>query len=142
VARNVVLDSGPLGRIAHPRPHPDIAAWVRKLAGGGTRVIIPEIADYELRRNLLLEGLNESLRRLDELKRSLTYLPLSTKTMALAAEFWAEVRRRGKPTAPPEALDVDAILAAQAYGVRGVIATENVGHLSLFVEARHWKEIE
>jgi len=35
----------------------------------------------------------------------------------------------------PKALDADVILAAQALQIGGFVATENVGHLSLFVEA-------
>jgi predicted nucleic acid-binding protein len=60
---------------------------------GRAEVIIPEITDFELRRNLLLEGLVESVRRLDELKAVLTYLPLSTRVMLRAAEFWAQARK-------------------------------------------------
>jgi hypothetical protein len=39
-------------------------------------------------------------------------------------------------------LDIDVILAAQAHEVRGIVVTENVGHLVLFVEAKDWGEIE
>ena len=54
--------------------------------------------------------------------------------MRLAAEFWSQVRRAGLPTADPQALDADCILAAQATLLGGpgddiVIATTNVGHL-------------
>jgi predicted nucleic acid-binding protein len=107
----------------------------------GIEVIIPEIADYEVRRSLLLEGLTKSVERLDKLKDTLTYLPLNTPMMLKAAELWAEMRKAGQPTADPKALDGDVILAAQALEVGGIIATENVGHLSRFTEARHWKDI-
>jgi predicted nucleic acid-binding protein len=104
-------------------------------------VYLPEIADYEVRRSFLLEGLLASIRRLDLLKANLTYLPLSTSMMLKAAELWADARRRGVPTADPKELDADAILAAQALAVGGVVVTENVGHLARFVEARDWTEI-
>jgi predicted nucleic acid-binding protein len=84
---------------------------------------------------------SKSIERLDQLKSLLTYLPINTEAMIKAAEFWAEARRRGKPTADPQALDGDAILAAQAAQMNAVVATENVGHLSLFVEARPWEQI-
>ncbi|MBA2447980.1 MAG: PIN domain-containing protein [Chloroflexi bacterium] len=137
----VVLDTGPLGRIAHPRPNREVALWVERLLISGTDIFLPEIADYELRRNLLLEGLTRSVRRLDQLKAALTYVPLTTETMLKAAELWADARRRGVPTADPKELDGDAILAAQAIQVGAVVATDNVGHLSRFVDARNWMEI-
>ncbi len=137
----VMLDTGPLGRIAHPKPNPDIIAWLNQLLGANVNVMIPEIADYEVRRNLLLSGLTKSLTRLDQLKQVLTYRPLYTTNMLKAAELWADARKRGKPTADLKELDGDVILAAQALQVDAMVATENVGHLSLFVEAKHWKDI-
>ena len=137
----LLLDSGPLGKIAHPRPNPQLLAWMLRMLSGRTEVIIPEITDFEVRRNLLLEGLVESVQRLDDLKAVLTYLPLSTHVMLRAAEFWAQARKQGKATADPKELDVDVILAAQAHEVKGIVVTENVGHLALFVEAKEWEEI-
>jgi len=142
MTKSILLDTGPLGKIAHPRPNPEAAAWLKRVVASGALVILPEIADYELRRNLLLEGLQSSLKRLDELKELLLYLPLTTRTMNQAAEFWAEARKHGKPRAAPDALDGDAILAAQAYDAGAVIATENVSHFWDFVEAKHWREIK
>ena len=72
----VILDAGPLGRIAHPRANPEMAMWMEGLMSAGVEVVLPEIADYEVRRNLLLEGLTKSVARLDQLKTLLTYLPL------------------------------------------------------------------
>jgi hypothetical protein len=67
--------------------------------------------------------------------------------MRLAAQFWARARNQGIPTAGADALDCDIILAAQAAQLAAessdqvVIATTNVRHLSLFVEARYRNEI-
>jgi predicted nucleic acid-binding protein len=104
-------------------------------------IIIPEIAGYEVRRELLRAGKRKGLERLDHLKRELTYLPLDSATMLRAAEFWANARNQGQPTADPKELDCDVILAAQAERATAIVATENVGHLSLFVDARHWRTI-
>ena len=135
------LDTGPLGRIAHTKTNPDAIAWFEGLIASGAELIIPEIADYELRRELIRARMSESINRLDLLKRKLRYLPIDTPTMLRAAEFWAEARNRGRPSADPKELDGDVILAAQAERARAVVLTENIGHLSLFVEAMHWRDI-
>lgn len=136
----VMLDSGPLGKIAHPRPNPDISAWMMRLLKADVAIMIPEIADYEVRRNLLLSGLTKSVSRLDQLRQVLIYQPITTETMLRAAELWANARKRGKPTADPKELDGDVILASQAMEADAVVMTENIGHLSLFVEAVRWHE--
>lgn len=137
----IMLDTGPLETITHPRRNPDTAKWLQHLLQAVIPIILPEITDYELRRNLLLEGLTASLHRLDRLKELLIYLPLTTETMLLAAQLWAEARKQGHPTADPKALDGDVILAAQAMHANAIIATENIGHLSRFVTAKHWRNI-
>ena len=70
---SVMLDTGTLGILVHPRVNREIVEWVEHLTLSGVPVIIPEIADYELRRNLLLEELTMSLARLDELKEVLVF---------------------------------------------------------------------
>ncbi len=112
----------------------------------GERVAIPEISDYEVRRELLRAGLLPSLRRLDNLKQTLDYIPIQTETMLLAAELWAEVRKTGQPTADLKALDGDVILSAQTrllcnQATEVIIATTNVSHLSRLVTALDWQSI-
>ena len=141
----VLLDTGVLGMVAHPQASPGIANWLTGLLQNGTQVLVPEIADYELRRELLHQGLSESIQRLDALK-SIGYVPIDTETMLKAAEFWSEARKRGRPTADDKALDGDMILSAQAAvmsndGDKVVIATDNVGHLALFATAQKWHDI-
>jgi predicted nucleic acid-binding protein len=109
--------------------------------------VLPEIADYEIRRELIRVNKTQGLERLDTLKSRAEYVPLTTETMLLAAEFWAAARQRGRPTADDRALDGDMFLAAQAVllgrgGDDCVIATTNVRHLSLFADAREWMTIE
>ena len=141
MTKAVMLDSGPLGRIAHPRPNKEIAEWIERLLDSGVAVILPEIADYEVRRNLLLEGLVKPVARLDRLKEVLIYQPLTTEVMIRAAEMWAYARRNGIPTADAKELDGDVILAAQAVQAGAIVATENVGHLSRFVAAQAWRDV-
>lgn len=77
----------------------------------------------------------------------LIYLSLNTQVMLLAAQLWAEARQKGTPTADSKSLDGDVILASQAKlleinGHTVIIATGNVKHLSLFVDAREWQNID
>lgn len=145
----IVLDTGVLGMLVHPaesgEPR-DCKVWLKQLVGRGAIFCIPEIADYELRRELIRMGRTESIRRLDGLKTTLRYVPITTPTMLKAAEFWASARAAGRPTADEKALDADAILAAQSIelaeaGSSVVVATTNVSHLTRFVQARLWREI-
>jgi predicted nucleic acid-binding protein len=107
----------------------------------GSEVCVPEIADYEVRRELLRANKVQGIGRLDAVKKSLGYLPITTEIMLKAADLWAQARRSGLPTADPKALDGDVILAAQALEVEGIVATDNVGHLARFVTARTWRDI-
>ena len=89
MASRIVLDTGPLGKISHPRPNREIADWPECLLREGAIIYIPEIADYEVRRELIRAGLRESVNRLDRLKSVLNYLPINTDVMLKAAELWA-----------------------------------------------------
>ena len=145
----MVLDSGPLGLVSNPSASPvnyRCGQWSKSLLASGARVVMPEIADYEVRRELLRVGKMTGLRQLDGLKRVLDYAPLTTDVMLLAAQFWADARRHGRPTADPHALDGDVILAARAnlVGAPGdavVVATTNPIHIGQFVDARTWESI-
>lgn len=145
-----MLDSGPLGMVTNPKAaspiYQECKVWFNSLRPRGYTVMLPEIADYEVRRELIRAGKVAGIQRLDELKATVRYLPLSTAIMLKAAELWAEARQAGRPTADPKELDGDVILAAQAMSVMAegnevVIATTNVGHLSQFVDAREWRLI-
>ena len=150
----VLLDSEPLGLVTNPKYSPEAEAcraWLRSLPHAGHLPLVPEIIDYEVRRELRLYDKIRGLRNLDALCIPRQYLPLTTNAMRQAADFWADLRRIGLPTADRLALDADVILCAQAatlepaaFGLPGasvVIATGNVGHLSRLVDARHWQDI-
>ena len=145
----VFLDSGPLGLVSQSRGTPEAIRCRRSaqsLLSAGFRIVVPEIADYEVRRELIRAGASTGLARLDFVKARLHYDPITTDAMLRAAELWADARNRGVPTAPPEALDGDVILAAQALTASGpgdvvTVATENVGHLGRYVAARPWDQI-
>jgi predicted nucleic acid-binding protein len=114
------------------------------LLANGHRVILPELADYEIRRELIRAKKMNGLKRLDTLKATMEYLPITTEAMLKAAELWAEARRRGSQTADDKALDGDVILAAQAVTLGEpdvIVATTNVDHLSQFIAADAWPNI-
>ena len=147
MSRVVLLDAGPLGLVSNPRRSAQSAAcarWLQSLAAAGVRLIVPEIADYEIRRELLRAKKAKGLAQLDALARLLEYLPLTTAAMRQAAVFWAQARQQGQPTAGDQTIDGDMILAAQAATLGApnvVIATTNVGHLAQFVPADLWQNI-
>ena len=146
VSKVILLDTGVLGIITHPRVDREIVEWVKRLLIQGIKIKVPEISDYELRRELIRANLKKSVERLDALKDEMGYIPIDTQSMRKAAELWARTRNEGRPTADDKALDGDMILVAQALqelnqGYEAVIATTNVGHLSRFIDAREWKDI-
>lgn len=149
--RYILLDSTPLALMLQRRNYPQAEACRRWLAGhlaSGVRVVVPEIIDYEVRRELLRLGKHRSVDALDVFEQAEPdrWLPLKTVAMRWAAELWAEVRRQGMPTADRHALDIDVILAAQVL-TSGlplsdlVVATSNVAHLARFVPAQEWERI-
>ncbi len=142
----ILLDSGPVGLLCHAsHGNPEVTQirrWLRDLRRGGRVICLPEIADYEVRRELLRLGDHESVGRLDRLRQETRFLRVTSATWRRAAALWAEARRRGTASAHDAALDGDLLLAALAEREKGVVATENVRHLSLFVKARSWREIE
>lgn len=135
----LVLDSSVLGRLCHPRqsknrPFVDAVFRLLRSVKVPTEICLPAIADYELRRKLLhLIGTSHasqiSLQRLNQLCGHLAYVELTTSTLRLAAEFWAELRTSGRATSSGDSLDADVILAAQAQEIGGWVVTSNVRHL-------------
>ncbi len=150
MSRIILLDSGPLGLVTNPTASPTAEAcnqWMEARLVERVRVVVPEITDYEVRRELLRANKVAGLARLDALKKSIGFIPITTDAMLMAAGFWADARRQGRPTADNKALDADVILAAQAVLLdspedEAVIATTNVGHLSRYARAQRWEEIE
>ena len=142
----VLLDTGPLGVLTNPNRNPQLAAiraWLVALQTAGRRIILPEICDYELRRELIRKRSGNALFNLDQLQHQIEYLALTTSAMRLAADLWAQARNAGQQTAHDHALDGDVILAAQArsLGVPVVVATDNPAHLSRLVPSESWQNI-
>jgi predicted nucleic acid-binding protein len=109
----LLLDTGVVGQICHPRKHQEVRQWFA-LAVSEYDFLISEVADYELRRELIRIHASRSLARLDELSRELRYVPVTTATWRSAANLWAWLRRTGKAKAAEHGLDGDVLIAAQA----------------------------
>ncbi|MCW3059786.1 MAG: hypothetical protein JWQ02_1607 [Capsulimonas sp.] len=146
---HIFLDSSPLGVLSHPSQSAEvvgITAWAVSCLAAGHLLYIPEVIDYEVRRELIRAKKEKGIAKLDSLKLTLHYLPLTTQTMLAAADLWAQARSTGLPTGDPKRLDIDVILAAQALSLdipndEVVIATSNVGHLARFTTADLWTNI-
>ena len=113
----VVLDSTPLSLLAQKQGHlkgDACWAWAKRLmTATECTLFIPEVADYEVRRELLRLKNAGAVSRLDELRQTAVFLPLATDAILLAATLWAETRQRGRPTSDAKALDADALITAQ-----------------------------
>lgn len=73
--------------VTNPRGGPEATRCATRLMGilaKGVQVRVAEIADYELRRELLRAGSAQGLSRLDQLKETLGYLPITTDAMLMA----------------------------------------------------------
>lgn len=68
MTRVVLLDTGPLGQVTHPKRDSKITNWLQSLRAESTELRVPEIADYELRRELLRAGKkHQSVKSIDPL---------------------------------------------------------------------------
>jgi predicted nucleic acid-binding protein len=148
----VVLDTTPLGLVTQkPGKVSEVVAclsWIGRLTRAGCRIVVPEVADYEVRRELIRAHKIVGLKRLDAFNaaRQDRYVPITTEAMLKAADLWARARNAGLSTADPHALDGDVILVAQALGLNVpsgeiIVATNNVRHISRFIAADLWSNI-
>jgi predicted nucleic acid-binding protein len=137
MSRVILLDTHPLSQIAHPRIDTKARLWLTSLREDGIFLRVPEISDYELRRELVRKGKRKSIDKLNQLRQTIL-IPITPETMLKAAELWAWVRNQGKPTASNDSLDGDVILAAQAilqlkeFDEVIIIITTNTKHLLAF----------
>lgn len=149
-----VLDAGMLSLLTNPTASAaalECHRWTRDLLRQGGRFAIPEIADYEVRRELLRNDRMRALRALDDLKAVMFYLPLSTDALLRASEIWAAAKKFGRTDlgvgVREGALDMDIILAAQALvagrasGLNPVVVTTHVAHLGIFAQSDEWHNL-
>jgi hypothetical protein len=73
--RIILLDASPLGILANPGQSSralQCRQWAIALVSQGDRPVISEVADYEVRRELVRAGKTPSVARLDTLKATYT----------------------------------------------------------------------
>jgi predicted nucleic acid-binding protein len=134
----LLLDTSVLGRICHPRKYLDVRAWfLRALIDHD--LLLSEVADYELRRELLRLESKRSIARLDELTREIQYVPMTTATWRSAAKLWAEQRRAGRPTG--DGLDADLMIVSQAREELAAVVTLNEKHFAGLVDVYSWTAV-
>jgi predicted nucleic acid-binding protein len=94
---------------------------------------------------MILNGSTKGIIKLDALRNTVGFVPVTTAVMDHAAALWAQARKMGKPTASNAALDGDMILSAHAWLLnqahKVIVATTNVKHLEMFCDARLWTAI-
>ncbi len=84
---HILLDSYPLGALSHPQPDINIVKWAAACRTAGHQLYVPEVIDYEVRRELLRARKYSGVRSLDALKAVFRLVPISSPAMLLAADF-------------------------------------------------------
>jgi toxin FitB len=150
LSRVILLDTGPLGMLVHKNPRPEIKMWSRAQLAARVELRIPDICDYELRRKLIHVDSTRSIQKLDELREDYGVIAITTDILMESSHLWSAIRKVGLATAPPDALDGDVILMAQARSIENlfdevIIATTNVGHLNRLstpkIIVKRWEDI-
>lgn len=151
--RDLLFDSGTLGLVTRPARSDEVRRallWVSDVEAAGDHIYVSEVADYEVRRELVRCRNNAGLRRLDTFVGAWEerLLPVDRAIWLLAAKNWATLRQQGMPTADDRRLDADVLIAAQAallveaHPDRSVIVvTDNVRHFSRLVTASVWTDL-
>lgn len=155
MSRVIAFDSGVLSTATQRIGVADADAcrqWISRCLQAGDRIIIPAIARYELRRELIRSQQTASLQRLEIFLVAAPdrYIPMTEDAIDLAAQLWATARQNRVTTAPPLALDADVIFVAQVRlwaagaGIAETAvyaATTNVRHIGYFLNAAHWTNL-
>ena len=151
----IFIDTGVLGLLSSPNKRKEVIKsqeWLYFWLSRGVNIISSDICDYEVRRGTLLTANSQlreqGIKKLDDLHDLINFLPVSPIILRHSAELWAETRRLGLPTAELNNIDADVIIGATCQliqeeypGQRLIVATTNVKHLSRFIEAKQWTQI-
>lgn len=121
--------------------------WFERLLSKGARIIVSDICDYEVRRELIRIK-SKSVQELDNLRDLIEFKPVTFAVLEKAAELWAEARYLSQSNKIKENIDVDCILAAQwcllkeQYpGRKVIIATKNIKDFQRVTDCDVWSNI-
>jgi predicted nucleic acid-binding protein len=137
----LLLDTNVLARLCHPTAYRDVQRWFRELLERGDsapEILIPVLADYEIRRAFLTRGASASLEQLDRIEAVARTLPVTPQATRMAAEL------RSKLGCPPGAdlSDADLVIVAQAQLEQAVLVTSDRAIKELAnVVAKDWDAV-
>ncbi len=157
----VILDSNILGLIIAPlstnfekeegkyKQARECIYWFQNLLSRGAYVTVPDICDYEIRRELIRINSFESLDNLKGLRNVINFQELTFNVLTEAAEIWAIARNSNQPNKSIQNIDVDCIIAAhwrllknEYPGREVIVATENIKDFQSFSDCSSWKNIK
>ncbi|MGL5132214.1 MAG: hypothetical protein ACRC78_06775, partial [Planktothrix sp.] len=94
----ILLDSAPVGLITNPKAMPlavQCQQWFLSFSQRGYQVILPEIIDYEIRRELLKANKLSGIRKLEELKSEIIYwlnsMNFYTVILKKSTDYWVSL---------------------------------------------------
>lgn len=156
MASILILDTGPLSNCVVPLAKPQqlpshsqlCRQWLDDCQAAGRRILVPAVAYYEALRELERRGATAQISRLRQFALNPgRFIPATTPHFEHAARLWGQAHQSGKPTADPQALDADVIIAAQALSLGlptsdFLVVTTNPNHLGRFVPVDFWANIK
>src|SRR4051812_42525956 len=126
----LMLDTGILACLCHPRAHRDVQAWFHALLlrrPDPPDILVSVLAYYELRRKLSRATATASLAQLDDLTQSLTYVPVTLEAARKASELWARLQSDDPMNMRHRVSDADVLVAAQAVLEQAVLVSSDSG---------------
>ncbi len=150
----VLLDTGPLNQLVFADKNPALVAIYDQASAAGLAVVVPDVVRYESRRKFIDMRRRHPrqapllLEKLDAICAAVAMGETNVAVLDLAAELWADARRRGVQTSGDKSIDFDVIIAAHARRMATPqqnvgIVTSNVRHFEGHqVEALTWPQLE
>jgi len=97
---------------------------LREIAQHG-QLTFSELTYYEITRGLKAKGAPAQLARFEQFCLTHNILPFTHQASIIAADLWADLKRRGQPIG-----DIDVLIAAIALSEGLAVATHNTIHFN------------